>query len=57
VAAPTTRSRRGLSQAFKPSGLSREQEFAYIRSDMRRLFMVAGALLALMLVILFIVER
>lgn len=56
-AAPITRSRRGASGVFKPAGLSREQEFAYIRSDMRRLFVVAAGLLALMVVILYIVER
>ena len=37
--------------------LSREQEFAYIRSDMRRLFLIAGGLLALMLILLIVVNR
>ena len=37
--------------------LTREQEFAYIRSDMRRLIIIAGALLALMLVLLILVSR
>jgi len=37
--------------------LTREQEFAYIRSDMRRLFLIAGGLLAVMLVLLIVVSR
>ncbi|MCA9878870.1 MAG: hypothetical protein KC442_13855 [Thermomicrobiales bacterium] len=37
--------------------LSREQEMAYIRDDLRRLIYIAGALLVLMLVILYVIER
>jgi len=37
--------------------LTREQEFAYIRSDMRRLLVIAGGLLAVMLVLLLLVSR
>ncbi len=37
--------------------LSRDQEMAYIRSDMRRLFVIAGALLALMMLILLLSNR
>jgi len=37
--------------------LTREQEFSYIRSDMRRLIIIAGALLAFMLVLLIVVNR
>jgi hypothetical protein len=37
--------------------LPREQEFAYIRSDMRRLFLIAGGLLAIMIVLLVVVSR
>jgi hypothetical protein len=37
--------------------LTREQEFAYIRSDMRRLFAISGALLAVMLVLLVLANR
>jgi hypothetical protein len=37
--------------------LTREQEFAYIRSDMRRLFVIAGGLLAVMFVLLILVNR
>ena len=47
VAAPTTRAVE----------LTREQEFAYIRSDMRRLFAIAGGLLAVMLVLLVLANR
>jgi len=37
--------------------LTREQEFSYIRSDMHRLFVIAGGLLAVMLVLLIVVSR
>jgi hypothetical protein len=37
--------------------LTREQEFAFIRSDMRRLFLIAGGLLAVMLIMLIAVSR
>jgi len=37
--------------------LTREQEFAYIRSDMRRLVIIAGGLLALMVLLLIVVSR
>lgn len=37
--------------------LSRAQEMAYIRSDMQRLFVIAGALLALMLLVLLLSNR
>jgi hypothetical protein len=36
--------------------LSRAQELAFIRSDMRRLIIIASTLLVVMLVLLFIVE-
>jgi hypothetical protein len=52
-----SRSRREPAMAASVVGLSRDQEFAYIRSDMRRLLYVAGGLLALMLVILVFVGR
>ena len=38
-------------------GITREAEFAYIRSDMRRLIVIAGVLLALMLLLLVLVNR
>ena len=37
--------------------LTRQQEFAYIRSDLRRLFVIAGGLLAVMLILLVVVNR
>ena len=36
--------------------LTRQQEFAYIRSDLRRLFVIAGGLLAVMLILLVVVN-
>jgi hypothetical protein len=52
------RARRGGS-ASQATGftLSRAQELMYIRDDLRRLVYVAGGLLILMLVILYILER
>lgn len=57
VAAPSRSRRAPLAPPAPPVGISREAEFAYIRSDMRRLFVIAGALLALMLVLLVLVNR
>jgi hypothetical protein len=37
--------------------LSRAEEYAYIRADLRRLLTIAAALLAVMIVLLYIVER
>jgi hypothetical protein len=54
---PATRSRRLAASAFRPVGLTREQEYSYIRSDMKRLIFVAAGLLALMLLILVVVTR
>jgi hypothetical protein len=54
----TTRSRRRVTASATPAiELTREQEFAYIRSDMRRLVVIAGGLLALMLALLIVVSR
>ena len=51
------RSRRAVAATVpRSAGLSREAEFAYIRSDMRRLFVIAGGLLALMLILLVVVS-
>jgi hypothetical protein len=52
-----TRTRRTAAPASRAVELTREQEFAYIRSDMRRLFVIAGGLLAVMLVLLIVVSR
>ena len=57
VAAPTRARRRVAMPAPRAVELTREQEFAYIRSDMRRLFIIAGGLLALMLILLIVVSR
>jgi hypothetical protein len=57
VAVPT-RTRRSVTAAGpRVAELTREQEFIYIRSDMRRLFVIASVLLAVMLVLLFVVSR
>ena len=57
VAEAPARTRTAAPTAAAPVGISRESEFAYIRSDMRRLFVIAGALFALMLVLLLLVNR
>ena len=57
VGAPTRTRRRVATPATRAVELTREQEFAYIRSDMRRLVLIAGGLLALMLVFLIVVSR
>lgn len=65
VAGPTPRPSRAASSALArrftggaPSfTLSREMEYAYIRSDLQRLAVIAGGLLVLMLVILVVIER
>ncbi len=36
--------------------LTREQEYAYIRSDMQRLLTISGGLLVLMIALLFVIE-
>ena len=37
--------------------LTREQEYAYIERDLRRLYLIAGTLLILMLALLYLIER
>jgi hypothetical protein len=49
--------RRTTATAPHPVGITREAEFAYIRSDMRRLIVIGGVLLALMLLLLILVNR
>jgi hypothetical protein len=52
------RARRGGSAVQATTfTLSRQQEMIYIRDDLRRLIYVAGGLLVLMVVILYILER
>lgn len=59
--APTVRRATAARQARRPVArpvlLTRAQEFAYVRADLKRLALTAGALFALMVVVLFIVER
>lgn len=50
VAAAT---KRGIA---RPIVLSREQEFRFIRSDLRRLVITAGSLFVLMIALLFFVD-
>lgn len=51
------RQRKGQQQSYqRPAHLTRAQEYAYIRSDFRRLLITAGTLLAVMMVILVVVE-
>jgi hypothetical protein len=57
VEAPSRARRPAAAPASRAVELTREQEFAYIRSDMRRLFVIAGGLLAVMLVLLIVVSR
>lgn len=47
---------RSRPAAVRPS-LSRAQEFAYIRSDLRRLVFTAGPLLLLMITLLVVIDR
>lgn len=60
VVAPTRsalpdRPRKRTIQRVIP--ITREQEYAYIVSDMRRLLAISGGLLVLMILLLFVVER
>ena len=62
IAAPSpsvpARSRRQAAERPPPAPvLSREAEMAYVRADMRKLFVISAGLLALMLVILALVGR
>lgn len=50
---PTERQRQPAIRAY----LTKAQEYAYIRSDLRRLVFTAGPLLLLMLALLFVLER
>jgi hypothetical protein len=54
---PARARRRVAMPATRVVELTREQEFAYIRADMRRLVIIAGGLLGLMLVLLIVVSR
>jgi len=58
AARTSSRTRRRSSQVAAPKAaiLTRVQEYAYIRSDMRRMLITAGSLLAAMLVLLVLIE-
>lgn len=58
VAAPVRSSRRTARQRAQPAtySISRETEYAYIESDLRRLILTAGALLILMFALLFLLD-
>ena len=51
--APARTGRRNLNRVY---AITREAEFRYIRSDMRRLILVAAGLLVLMLALLLILD-
>jgi len=51
--APARTGRRNINRVY---AIPREAEFRYIRSDMRRLILVAAGLLVLMLILLLILN-
>jgi hypothetical protein len=54
----TARSRRMPAERMAPTPvLNRAAEMAYVRADMRRLLVISGVLLALMLAILVLIGR
>lgn len=55
--APPVSANARLRQGGRTITLTREQEYDYIAGDLRRLVVIAGGLLVLMLVILYVVER
>ena len=56
VSAPARGRAAARRQVNRVYTLSREAEYAYVRSDMRRLFIIAAGLFALMFVLLFIID-
>jgi hypothetical protein len=60
VVAATMRTRTAASMSrrviARPVALTKQQEYAFIRSDLRRLGITAGLLFVMMIVLLFIVE-
>jgi len=54
----TTRTRRRpeTKQALRSITLSRDQEYGFIRSDLRRLLLLSGILVVAMIVALFVIE-
>jgi hypothetical protein len=56
-ARPADRARgRARPVVARPAALSREEEYRYIRGDLNRLLVTAGALFVLMMVLLVVVE-
>ena len=53
---PSRTAERQRTSTARPT-LSRSQEFAFIRSDLRRLIVTAGPLLLLMIVLLVVIDR
>lgn len=51
-----TRRRRETKQALRSVTLTREQEYGFIRSDLRRLLLLSGILVVVMIVALFVIE-
>lgn len=48
---------KGKVSALNVHKLTREQEYTFIKADLRRLLITAGSLAAVMVVLLFIIER
>lgn len=51
-----TRRRGETRQALRSITLTRDQEYRFIRSDLRRLFLLSGILVVVMIVALFVIE-
>ncbi len=52
-ALPSKPRKRSVQRA---APITREQEYAYIRSDMQRLLTISGGLLVMMIALLFVIE-
>ena len=51
-----THRRRETRQALRSITLTREQEYSFIRSDLRRLLLLSGILVVVMIAALFVIE-
>ncbi len=51
-----TRRRSETKQALRSIALTRDQEYGFIRSDLRRLLLLSGVLVVAMIVALFVIE-
>lgn len=56
VATARTRRRRETGPAARVNTLTREQEYGFIRMDLRRLLLLSAALIVVMVVVLFAIE-